>query len=74
MQAQVIRDYQAWADRGYVQALTCERHPYHDLLVLQVVDSVVLTCPRGDYRRELGLADYRALERKAIMASLLHRM
>lgn len=71
MNIDVIKSYQMWATRGYVTALTCKNHPYHDLFPVYTPDGVGLLCPRGDYAQDLGLADYRALEAKVKMSIAL---
>lgn len=71
MNVETIKQYQLWATRGYVTALTCKNHPYHSLVPVQKADTILLVCPRNDYTKELGLADYLAIKRKVEMAELL---
>lgn len=74
MNVEVIKEYQRWADREYVTALTCKNHSYHRLVPLQDGGGVVLLCPREDYRRELGKAEYLAIQRKVQMADALWKL
>ena len=71
MNIEVIKEYQRWADREYVTALTCKNHTYHRLVPVQSGDGVNLLCPRGDYNKQLGKSDYLAIERKVQMAAAL---
>lgn len=74
MNVETIKNYQLWAARGYVDRLTCPHHPFHDLIPMQVLSKVALLCPRMDFKRELGLNDYRALDKKAKIAEMLFNM
>lgn len=74
MNIETIRDYQRWAQRGYVIALTCKNHEFHDLLPFYGPDGVFLTCPRGDYRKDIGQAEYLSIKRKVEMAEMLWRL
>lgn len=74
MNAEVIKEYQKWADREYVTGLTCKNHSYHRLLPVQTGGTVTLLCPREDYSREVGKAEFLALERKVKMAEALWKL
>lgn len=74
MNVETIREYQRWADREYVTPLTCKNHSYHRLVPVQTGGSVTLLCPRDDYHRELGKAEYLAIQRKVQMAEVLWKM
>jgi hypothetical protein len=71
MDVEVIKDYQRWADRDYVQPLTCKNHTYHRLLPVQKGGVVILVCPREDYTKEIGAAEYLSIKRKIQMAEFL---
>jgi hypothetical protein len=73
MNIETIQDYQKWAQRGYVTALTCRVHGYHELLPMLTGDGIVLVCPRGDYKRTVGQAEYLSIKRKVLMAEALWR-
>jgi hypothetical protein len=70
MDVEVIRQYQLWAERRYVSPLSCKNHVYHHLLPIQT-SGVKLICPRGDYERDLGLAEYLEIKRKIAMVEYL---
>lgn len=74
MNIETIREYQRWAGRGYVTALTCKNHEYHELIPVLSIEGIHLVCPRGDYQKDLGQAEYLAIKRKVEMAELLWRL
>lgn len=71
MNIQTIHDYHEWADRNYVSPLVCKNHEFHRLLPSYEDGTVILTCPRGDYKRTLGKIEYKQLEQKIAMAKWL---
>ncbi len=74
MNIEVIKSYQRWAARGYVTALTCKNHEFHDLIPIFKLEGIDLVCPRGDYKKDLGQAEYLAIKRKVAMSEMLWRM
>lgn len=72
MKISVVKDYQAWANRGYLTAYVCLDHPALNLIPLWVDDAILMVCPLQDYKKELGLVEYLTIERKAAMAAILH--
>jgi hypothetical protein len=74
MNIETINRYQRWAARGYLAALTCINHAYHNLVPIQQIEGIFLICPRGDYQKDIGQAEYLAIKRKVEMAEFLWRM
>lgn len=70
MQLAVVKEYQRWADRGYVSPLICYIHELY-LIPLLEDQNIVLECPKLCSRRVLGIAEYKALVAKSKMASFL---
>jgi hypothetical protein len=71
MNTDLIKEYHKWARQGYVSRLTCPRHEQHELILIQVVDEFLLQCPRLDFSKTLGLAEYKVIQSKVQMAILL---
>jgi len=70
MQLEVIKEYQRWADRGYVQPLICYVHELN-LIPTLTIEGIVLECPKLCSRRILGGAEYKQLIEKTKMSILL---
>lgn len=63
MHTYVVDEYQQWADRGYLNKLSCPKHADLSCLVAVNEQGIYIKCPLCLYKKVIGRTEYEQLKK-----------